>query len=262
MIRRLRLGNLRRLLRDRNGPILPDDDAGREYLHELLLAISVGSHAEIKMSNAIEVWAPWMQQDEATRLTDEINRTPIWHRMPTAHRLGKRLRVTNGERERLKLWTIAPYNRSPQEMLAQRRAKDRERKRRYRERQRQQQGTATRAQWLAAHSISRDKPWLSLGIKRSTYYYRLQKHGTADVKQVGQAPSAVRLEKHRTPPVQSSKPHLSRAVQATSTPKLNINRKSQDNRSAENIAAAATNRPRVLRTQPVSSTIPPELRNS
>ena len=42
MIRRLRLGDLRRLLRDRNGAVLPDDDAGREYLLELLLPISVG----------------------------------------------------------------------------------------------------------------------------------------------------------------------------------------------------------------------------
>ena len=33
MIRRLRLGNLRNLLRHRCGPTLPDDDAGREYLY-------------------------------------------------------------------------------------------------------------------------------------------------------------------------------------------------------------------------------------
>jgi len=41
-LRKLRLGDLRKLLRDRNGPILPDDDAGRDYLHELLLPISLG----------------------------------------------------------------------------------------------------------------------------------------------------------------------------------------------------------------------------
>jgi hypothetical protein len=108
MIRRLRLANLRKLLRDRNGPILPDDDAGREYLVELLLPISVGPHADVKMPNAIEVWAPWMQQDEANQLIDNINRMPIWERKPTAKALGERLRVTNNQRERLRLWTIAP----------------------------------------------------------------------------------------------------------------------------------------------------------
>jgi hypothetical protein len=108
MIRRLRLGNLRKLLRDRNGPILPDDDAGREYLIELLLPISVGPNADVKMPNAIAVWAPWMQQKEAQAIIDQINLTPIYHRKPNARTLGERLRVTNWERERLKLWTIAP----------------------------------------------------------------------------------------------------------------------------------------------------------
>src|SRR5215470_16597951 len=106
MIRRLRLANLRKLLRDRNGPILPDDDAGREYLLELLLPISVGPHADIKMPNAIEVWAPWMNKKEAGAIIDQINLMPMWQRKPTAKALGERLRVTNHERERLKLWTI------------------------------------------------------------------------------------------------------------------------------------------------------------
>jgi len=39
LLRRLRLGELRKLLRDRCGSVLPDDDAGREYLRELLLPI-------------------------------------------------------------------------------------------------------------------------------------------------------------------------------------------------------------------------------
>lgn len=97
MIRRLRLGNLRKLLRDRNGPILPDDDAGREYLVELLLPISVGPHAAIKMPNAVEVWAPWMQHKEAEAIIDQINLMPIWQRKPTARVLGERLRVCSAK---------------------------------------------------------------------------------------------------------------------------------------------------------------------
>jgi hypothetical protein len=83
MIRRLRLGNLRRLFRNRYGPILPDDDAGREDLHEFLLPISVGPNADIKMPNAVEVWAPWMGRDETAQLIDRINLTPIWQRKPS-----------------------------------------------------------------------------------------------------------------------------------------------------------------------------------
>src|SRR5215470_10016484 len=130
MIRRLRLANLRKLLRDRNGPILPDDDAGREYLLELLLPISVGPHADIKMPNAIEVWAPWMGKDKASELIDQINRMPIRQRKPTGKVLGERLNLTNPDRERLRLWTIAPCDMGEHGMLWWRKHKDKERKRR------------------------------------------------------------------------------------------------------------------------------------
>jgi hypothetical protein len=51
-----------------------------------------------------------------------------------------------------------------EELAEQRRAKDRERKRLKRLQERQDR--ASRAQWLAAHSISRDKPWLALDIQQ------------------------------------------------------------------------------------------------
>jgi hypothetical protein len=188
MIRRVRLGNLRKLLRDRCGYELPDDDAGREYLHELLLPISVGPHSAIKMPKAIEIWAPWMQPHETTQLIDRIHLTPIRHRMPTAKQLGQRLRVTNGERERLKLWTIRPYNMGNAELLRQRKAKDRARKRRLR----QLRGSEPRAAWLQANSVSRQKPWETEGISRRTWYYRRRCTG----------PSAVRLTKAADTPVQ------------------------------------------------------------
>ena len=115
MLRRLRLGNLRKLSRHRCGPILPDDDAGREYLRELLLVISVGPNADVRMPKAIEVWAPWMGQQEAIDLIDDIKRTPIWQRKPNGKVLGDRLRVTNAHREWLKLWTIAACDMSEEQ---------------------------------------------------------------------------------------------------------------------------------------------------
>ena len=249
-IRRLRLRDMRNYLRCRYGHTLPDDDAGREDLRELLYPISVGPNPAIKMPKAIELWAPWMSPAEAGELIDAINLMPIWLRKPSARELGKRLRVTNQMRQLWRLWTIAPCDLTDQELAEQRKAKDRERKRRSRERQRQHQGKATRAQWLAAHSISRDKPWLVLGISRASYYRKLAKD------KVRQVASAMKLKQHRTQPVSPSKHHVSRAVQATSRPKLNINRKGRSNRTAESVAADATNRPHVLRTPPVHSTVP------
>src|SRR5215469_9438969 len=143
----------------------PHDDAGREYLMELLLPISVGPNAADKMPNAIEVWAPWMQQKEAGALIDQINLMPIYQRKPTAQVLGERLRVTNGERERLRLWTIAPCDMGQRGMAWWRRLKDSERKHRLR----QLRGRKSRAQYESG-SINRTKPWLALQMSRATWY--------------------------------------------------------------------------------------------
>jgi hypothetical protein len=136
-----------------------------------------------------------MNTKEAAELNDDINRMSIWLRKPSARELGKRLRVTNQMRQQWRLWTVAPYDMTDEELAEQRRAKDRERKRRRRERQRE--GGATRAQWLAAHSINRDKPWLLLGISRASYYRKLAKDNPPQVRQV---PSAMKLKQHRTQP--------------------------------------------------------------
>ena len=242
-IRRLRLRDMRNYLRGRYGHTLPDDDAGREDLRELLNPISVGPNAAIKMPKAIEIWAPWMNPKEAGELMDDINLMPIWLRKPKGRELGKRLRVTNQMRQQWRLWTVAPYDMTDEQLAEWRKARDRERKRRKRQQ--------TRAQYLAGFTNSerQTKPWLALGIKRRAYYKRLKKYGSADG---APGSSALKLLQHRNNPVHQSKRQVSRAIHAASRPRLNINRKGRSNRTAESVAADATNRPRVLRTQPVS----------
>ena len=179
MLRRRRLANLRRLIRHRHRcQTLPDDDAGREYLFELLLPISVGPYEAIRRPGAIELWgpadrmrreiqqwAPWMDRAESDELIDRINQMAIWERKPKARPLGMRLRVTYAEREELKLWTIAPCDVTERGM-----ALLRKRKKRQRERIRRQ----SRGAKLQAASVSKAKPWVAAGISRRTYYYRLK----------------------------------------------------------------------------------------
>jgi hypothetical protein len=131
-MRRLRVGDLRRLLNRRYGPSLPNDDAGREDLRELLLAISLGPDPRRKMLNAIGLWAPWMPQDEIDALIEGIDRTPVGQRHRTGKDLGERMRLTNTERERLRLWTIAAYDMTAEERVEWRKVKARERMRRRR----------------------------------------------------------------------------------------------------------------------------------
>jgi hypothetical protein len=162
MIRRLRLGNLRTLLRHRYGPVLPDDDAGRDDLRWLLLHVSAGPNAYLKMPRTIEVWAPWMELDEAAAFVAEVNCTP---HLPTAARLGRELGVTNTIRERLKLWTIRACDMTAAQRRQWRRAKDRERKRRLR----QARGSKPRKIYKA-ESKSKTKPWEKEGVSRAKWY--------------------------------------------------------------------------------------------
>jgi hypothetical protein len=182
IIRRLRLGNLRRLIQSRYGPTLPDDDAGREDLHELLLQISLGPAAGIKVPNAIAVYAKWMRPHEAAQLIDQINRTPARLRRSTARQLGQRQRVTNEQRERLRLWTIAPFDMTDAQLEEQRKAKARARERT----RRQKAGSKPRET-----SIARTKPWKTEGISRRTWFRR---HGNGH----GTNSCEVKLTKVRT----------------------------------------------------------------
>lgn len=152
-MRRLRLGDLRKLMRFRYGHTLPDDDAGREDLYELLLPISLGPEDGRKMVNAIEINAPWMNADESAELIDQINRTPSYLRKPTARRLGKKLNVTNVERERLSLRTIAPIDMTGEQLEEQRKAKKRARD----QRRRRAAGAKPREAYLAC-SLTKLKP--------------------------------------------------------------------------------------------------------
>ena len=80
MTRRLRLGDIRKLLLDRCGRVLPDDDAGGEYLVDLLAAMSLGKDPRQGMIQASRDWAPWAWE-RRTNIEEVIdrNRSPYRH---------------------------------------------------------------------------------------------------------------------------------------------------------------------------------------
>jgi hypothetical protein len=183
MLRRLRLGDMPRYYRHRYGHTLPDDDAGREDLYELLLPISLGTEPERKMQNAVQIWAPWMRSDEAGQLFDRINRMPCHLRKPTARELGKRLNLKNHERDALAIRTIAAIDLTPEQLRERRKARERNRSRR----RRRSAGSRSREIYLA-NSLSRKKPWETKGISRATWYRqhrdRIEISPTAEQEQV------------------------------------------------------------------------------
>lgn len=107
--------------------------------------------------------APWLDPNEI----DMAQLLPS-----KAEALGKRLQLTTAERTQLGITTIAPCDQTAEQRAAARK----ERRRQYdRERQRQKREAErgmTRAQWEAAHSLSRSKPWEAEGVSRRTWYRR------------------------------------------------------------------------------------------
>ena len=169
--RRLRLGDMRRLFQHRYGVTFPDADDGREDLRLLLLPISLGQDPQRRMTNAIELWAPWMPLNEAETLVAGIVTTPLNMRRTPPDQLGKVLNVTNAQREALRLWTIAPIDMTREQLAEHRKAKRSSRRKAARLRA----GHKTRQEYLACNTIRRDRPWLALGISRPTWYRRQQR---------------------------------------------------------------------------------------
>src|SRR5215472_12998364 len=98
------------------------------------------------MRREIELWAPWMSEDEAREFRLEINSMPMWQRKPMARTLGERLNVPYAERARLGLRTIGPCDMTEAGMDAIRKQKKRQRnKLRY---------AQSRADYLVAHNKS------------------------------------------------------------------------------------------------------------
>jgi hypothetical protein len=163
ILRGARLGDLRKVLRARYGHTVPDDDAGREDLSELLLPVSLGKEPTLKMKNMIETWAKWMSPGDTTELIDRINRMPFCERLVNARRLGERMHIPNEMRERLKLKTIKPFDLTDKQLADRRRAKKRARD----QRRRQAQGRKPREE-----SLQQKKPWTTKGMSRATWYRR------------------------------------------------------------------------------------------
>jgi hypothetical protein len=195
-IRRIRLGDLQKVLRHRyrkNGCTVTEDDAGRDDLYQSLLVVSMGDGHERKMRNAIAVWAPWMGADEAQRLIDSINQTPGYMRKIKKRQLGEKLNLQNWEREQYGIRTIAPVDMTDEQLKEQRKAKDRARK----WRKRRAAKKKDRKAWLA-NCLTTLKPWERDGIGRRQWERRRAAARAAEMSQVHVASgSAIKLNKGR-----------------------------------------------------------------
>jgi len=181
VVHRVRLGHVRKLLQFRYGVELPYDDAGIEDLR-ILLHVKAQCYAPDRREKAlldeISLTAPWLAKDKAEQIAAKIAANPI---KLTADTLGssKMLNLDWMTREQLRIWQIGAMDAPADYRKQKRRQRDRERK----WCKRRAEGRIDRAEYLAAHSANRTKPWVREGISRRAYYYRKAK-GTLTQPQI------------------------------------------------------------------------------
>ena len=170
MLRRLRYGHVIRIINDRYGPgPIPDDDAGRPDLMELLyLASMAESGAEKKCRNILELRAPWMSEDESERLIVHLTEhTAPYEKLKTARELGEKIHLMNADRERLRVWSIRPVDLTDAELREQSKARERAR----RASKRRAAGKVTWQEHLA-RLANKPKPWIAEGISQRQWQRR------------------------------------------------------------------------------------------
>jgi hypothetical protein len=176
LIGRLRIGDLNKLFAHRYGGsratyIFPDDDSGLEDLK--ILAHSYAWSNPLAIPRIIKIRAPWADADG---IISEVDAYPKKWRATT---LGRLLNFTGKEWRQLRLRTISPVDMSRTERRDFSRILSNGRRRK----KRKVQGMKSRAEYLAANSLSRDKPWVAERISRRTWYRRKERGtGLAGIK--------------------------------------------------------------------------------
>jgi hypothetical protein len=155
----LRLRQLERLFADRYGCTLPDDDAGRDDLYVAAMHIADGGAPELHITAWASLWAPWASAEHVAALVAKVIANPRRWRAET---LGWRQRLTDTERTRLEITTIAPIDCTK----AERAKRSKERKQAVRKASRKADAAARPA------PAARTKPWEAAGVSRASWYRR------------------------------------------------------------------------------------------
>jgi hypothetical protein len=137
----------------------PDDDAGLADLKILVHHYYLNPPA---MPRIIKLRAPWADAEEIIK---EIEACPKRY---TAKTLGSLLNLSGYEWRQCEIRTITPVDMTEEDMkdfIRVRRNGKQRLKRRLKRKQ-------TREQYLASHTLSKDKPWEAEGISKATWYRR------------------------------------------------------------------------------------------
>jgi hypothetical protein len=160
----VRCAELNKLFRARYGLVLPDDDAGRADARIMAHHLAgMSGDPRRRINNWLGVHAPWLTGTERDKLLAEIqDRRRRWR----GEKLAQLMRLTEVERRRLAITTIGSIDVT----RAERAKRRKQAKRDAIAAARRASGTKPRKEWLAAHSLTRTKPWEALKMSRASWY--------------------------------------------------------------------------------------------
>lgn len=162
----IRCNELDRYFDDRYGPILPDDDAGREdailMLHHI--AFRQGVDRQLEMNQWLDRRAPAIVGEERKAIIARVFRKPILFKPDT---LAAKLGLRYARRQRLKIRTIGATDVTAEERKEIRTEKARSRK----AAARRAAGCMTREEYEKG-SLNKIALWTALGVSRATFYRR------------------------------------------------------------------------------------------
>lgn len=158
----IRIGDLDRFLVDFYGPFLPDDDAGLEDATLMGHHLAHLADPEFRMRDWFDRRCPWMGILQRDILIAKILEKPLRYRAAT---LGGRLRLTNADRERLRITTIRPADITIEALQTLRRTRKREKA----EETRRAGGRRAMAE-IKATSLAARRPWEQMNVSRRTWY--------------------------------------------------------------------------------------------
>jgi hypothetical protein len=168
ILRRVILGELNRVFRDRWGHEFPEGDQGALEDLEVLLRYHAlhPTHGRQHVKHCIETRAPWLSEEQKEQHISDasLDGRYLWL---DANELRERVWLRNADRERLKAWHIPPCDLTQSQVERQRKNKKRTRDRL----RRAKAGAKSRSIYLRG-SLSALKPWEREGISRRTWYRR------------------------------------------------------------------------------------------
>src|SRR5262245_50159967 len=122
----IRCKQLDQYFTDRYGPVLPDDDAGRDDVMIMLhhIAFLQAADRQWRMEDWIDRRAPWLIGKERAEFIAKVFRKPIKYGADT---LAQRIGLTYARRQRLGITTIGAIDVDAEARKEIKRMKDRER---------------------------------------------------------------------------------------------------------------------------------------